>query len=34
VLLDQGFRVSSGAGVGAAIQSYTHARTEAVGVSR
>ncbi len=34
VLLDQGFRVPSGAGVGAAIQSYTQARPEAVGVSR
>jgi len=33
-LLDQGLRVPSGAGVGAAVQSYTHARTEAVGVSR
>jgi alanine-glyoxylate transaminase / serine-glyoxylate transaminase / serine-pyruvate transaminase len=28
-LLDQGFRVPSGAGVGAAIQSYTHANTAA-----
>jgi alanine-glyoxylate transaminase/serine-glyoxylate transaminase/serine-pyruvate transaminase len=34
VLLDQGFRVPSGAGVGSAVQSYTLARTEAVGVSR
>jgi alanine-glyoxylate transaminase/serine-glyoxylate transaminase/serine-pyruvate transaminase len=34
VLLDQGFRVPSGAGVGAAIHSYTQARPEAVGVSR
>jgi alanine-glyoxylate transaminase/serine-glyoxylate transaminase/serine-pyruvate transaminase len=33
-LLDQGLRVPSGAGVGAAVQSYTQARTEAVGVSR
>jgi alanine-glyoxylate transaminase/serine-glyoxylate transaminase/serine-pyruvate transaminase len=34
VLLDQGRRVPSGAGVGAAVQSYTRARSEAVGVSR
>jgi alanine-glyoxylate transaminase/serine-glyoxylate transaminase/serine-pyruvate transaminase len=34
VLLDQGKRVPSGAGVGAAVHSYTHARTEAVAVSR
>jgi alanine-glyoxylate transaminase/serine-glyoxylate transaminase/serine-pyruvate transaminase len=34
VLIDQGLRVPSGAGVGAAVQSYTQARTEAVGVSR
>jgi alanine-glyoxylate transaminase / serine-glyoxylate transaminase / serine-pyruvate transaminase len=34
VLLDQGVRVPAGAGVGAAIQSYTQGRTEAVGVSR
>ncbi len=33
VLLDQGFRVPSGAGVGAAVQSYTHAET-ASAVSR
>jgi alanine-glyoxylate transaminase / serine-glyoxylate transaminase / serine-pyruvate transaminase len=33
VLLDQGFRVPSGAGVGAAVQSYTQARPEAVGAS-
>jgi alanine-glyoxylate transaminase / serine-glyoxylate transaminase / serine-pyruvate transaminase len=33
-LLDQGFRVPSGAGVGAAVQNYTQGRTEAVGVSR
>src|SRR6202035_4639180 len=33
-LLDQGLRVPSGAGVGAAVQSYSQARTEAVGVSR
>ena len=32
-LVDQGFRVSSGAGVGAAIEGYTHAETAAV-VSR
>jgi alanine-glyoxylate transaminase / serine-glyoxylate transaminase / serine-pyruvate transaminase len=32
-LLDQGFRVPSGAGVGAAVQSYTQVRTEAA-VSR
>src|SRR6201981_1630177 len=32
-LLDQGFRVSSGAGVGAAVESYTHAETAAA-VSR
>src|SRR5580692_10310201 len=30
VLIDQGLRVPSGAGVGAAVQSYTQARTEAV----
>jgi alanine-glyoxylate transaminase/serine-glyoxylate transaminase/serine-pyruvate transaminase len=29
VLLDQGFRVPSGAGVGAAVRSYTHAETAA-----
>jgi hypothetical protein len=34
VLLDQGFRVPSGAGVGSAVQSYTQARPEAVAVSR
>src|SRR6202166_5155141 len=34
VLLDQGYRVGSGAGVGAAVQNYSQARTEAVGVSR
>jgi alanine-glyoxylate transaminase / serine-glyoxylate transaminase / serine-pyruvate transaminase len=34
VLLDQGFRVPSGAGAGAAVQSYTQARPEAVGASR
>src|SRR3982074_307619 len=34
VLIDQGLRVPSGAGVGAAGQSYTQARSEAVGVSR
>jgi len=33
-LIDQGLRVASGAGVGAAVQSYTQGRTEAVGVSR
>ena len=33
-LIDQGLRVPSGAGVGAAVQSYTQARSEAVGVSR
>ena len=33
-LLDQGLRVPSGAGVGAAIRNYSQARTEAVGVSR
>ena len=32
-LIDQGFRVSSGAGVGAALESYTHAETPAA-VSR
>jgi alanine-glyoxylate transaminase/serine-glyoxylate transaminase/serine-pyruvate transaminase len=32
-LIDQGFRVSSGAGVGAAVESYTHAQTAAA-VSR
>ena len=32
-LIDQGFRVSSGAGVGAAVESYTHAETPAA-VSR
>ncbi len=32
-LLDQGFRVPSGAGVGAAVRSYTHAET-ATAVSR
>jgi len=32
-LIDQGFRVSSGAGVGAAVQTYTHAETAAA-VSR
>jgi alanine-glyoxylate transaminase/serine-glyoxylate transaminase/serine-pyruvate transaminase len=30
VLLDQGFRVSAGAGVGAAVQSYSRAHSEAV----
>jgi alanine-glyoxylate transaminase/serine-glyoxylate transaminase/serine-pyruvate transaminase len=34
VLLDQGLRVPSGAGVGAAVQSYMQARPEAVAVSR
>src|ERR1700724_566902 len=34
VLIDQGLRVPSGAGVGAAVQNYTQRRTEAVGVSR
>src|SRR5258706_10869215 len=34
VLLDQGLRVGSGAGVGAAVQSYMQARPEAVAVSR
>jgi alanine-glyoxylate transaminase/serine-glyoxylate transaminase/serine-pyruvate transaminase len=34
VLIDQGLRVPSGAGVGAAVQSYTQVRSEAVGVSR
>jgi alanine-glyoxylate transaminase/serine-glyoxylate transaminase/serine-pyruvate transaminase len=34
VLIDQGLRVPSGAGVGAAVQSYTQARSEAVAVSR
>jgi alanine-glyoxylate transaminase/serine-glyoxylate transaminase/serine-pyruvate transaminase len=34
VLLDQGLRVPSGAGVGAAIRNYSQARSEAVGVSR
>jgi alanine-glyoxylate transaminase/serine-glyoxylate transaminase/serine-pyruvate transaminase len=34
VLIDHGLRVPSGAGVGAAVQSYTQARSEAVGVSR
>jgi alanine-glyoxylate transaminase/serine-glyoxylate transaminase/serine-pyruvate transaminase len=34
VLLDQGFRVPSGAGVGSAVQSYTQARPEALAVSR
>jgi aspartate aminotransferase-like enzyme len=29
VLLDQGFRVPSGAGVGAAVQSYLHSQAEA-----
>jgi alanine-glyoxylate transaminase/serine-glyoxylate transaminase/serine-pyruvate transaminase len=33
-LLDQGLRVPSGAGVGAAIRNYSQARTEAVAVSR
>jgi len=33
-LLDQGFRVPSGAGVGAAIHSYAHAHFEAATVSR
>jgi alanine-glyoxylate transaminase/serine-glyoxylate transaminase/serine-pyruvate transaminase len=33
-LLDHGLRVPSGAGVGAAIQNYSQARSEAVGVSR
>ena len=32
-LIDQGFRVGSGAGVGAAVKSYTHAETAAA-VSR
>jgi alanine-glyoxylate transaminase/serine-glyoxylate transaminase/serine-pyruvate transaminase len=32
-LVDQGFRVPSGAGVGAAIQSYTRVRSEAAAVS-
>jgi hypothetical protein len=34
VLLDQGKRVPSGAGVGAAVHSYTHAHSEAAAVSR
>jgi alanine-glyoxylate transaminase/serine-glyoxylate transaminase/serine-pyruvate transaminase len=34
VLIDQGFCVPSGAGVGAAVQSYTHAHSEAATVSR
>jgi alanine-glyoxylate transaminase/serine-glyoxylate transaminase/serine-pyruvate transaminase len=34
VLLDQGLRVPSGAGVGAAVQRYTHAHSEAAAVSR
>jgi len=34
VLIDQGLRVPSGAGVGAAVQSYTHAHSEAAVVSR
>jgi alanine-glyoxylate transaminase/serine-glyoxylate transaminase/serine-pyruvate transaminase len=34
ILLDQGFRLPSGAGVAAAVHSYAHARTEAVAVSR
>jgi alanine-glyoxylate transaminase/serine-glyoxylate transaminase/serine-pyruvate transaminase len=34
VLLDQGFRVPSGAGVGAAVQSYSRAHSEAATVSR
>ncbi len=34
VLLDQGKRVPSGAGVGGAVQSYTHAHSEAIAVSR
>jgi alanine-glyoxylate transaminase/serine-glyoxylate transaminase/serine-pyruvate transaminase len=34
VLIDLGLRVPSGAGVGAAVQSYTQARPEAVAVSR
>jgi alanine-glyoxylate transaminase/serine-glyoxylate transaminase/serine-pyruvate transaminase len=34
VLTDQGFRVPSGAGVGAAVQNYTHAHSEAAVVSR
>jgi alanine-glyoxylate transaminase/serine-glyoxylate transaminase/serine-pyruvate transaminase len=33
-LLEQGFRVESGAGVGAAVQSYSEGKTEAAGVSR
>src|SRR6266478_2670294 len=33
-LLDQGFRLPSGAGVAAAVHSYAHARSEAVAVSR
>jgi alanine-glyoxylate transaminase/serine-glyoxylate transaminase/serine-pyruvate transaminase len=34
VLIDQGLRVPSGAGVGAAVQSYTHTHSEAAVVSR
>jgi alanine-glyoxylate transaminase/serine-glyoxylate transaminase/serine-pyruvate transaminase len=34
VLLDQGRRVPTGAGVGAAVQNYSQARSEAAGVSR
>jgi alanine-glyoxylate transaminase/serine-glyoxylate transaminase/serine-pyruvate transaminase len=34
VLLDQGFRLPTGAGVAAAVHSYAHARSEAVAVSR
>jgi alanine-glyoxylate transaminase / serine-glyoxylate transaminase / serine-pyruvate transaminase len=33
-LIDQGFRLPSGAGVAAAVHSYAHAHSEAVGVSR
>jgi alanine-glyoxylate transaminase/serine-glyoxylate transaminase/serine-pyruvate transaminase len=32
-LLEQGYRVASGAGVGAAVRTYSQGRTEAVGVS-
>src|SRR5258706_2033816 len=34
VLIDQGLRLPGGAGAGASVQSYTQARSEAVGVSR
>jgi hypothetical protein len=34
VLIDQGLRVPSGSGVGAAVQNYTHAHSEVATVSR